>query len=238
MRYHTHWLARFILFVIALALIAACQGPPPTQYVIITSTPDGTLTPTPTMTPAVTVIVVTATVQPGTATTEALTTAEPSVTEEALAGMPTPTFSRIQVAEQPFENGRMFWLEPIDQIWVMIETPDDRRSGVWMVFNDEFEEGDVEIDPKIVPPSDDLLQPERGFGKLWRENPEVREALGWARQAEIGHVSNYQYQPSGEIVNGEYVPGPGYHILTSGFSNRTYRFNEVNGTWQTLRREE
>jgi hypothetical protein len=117
----------------------------------------------------------------------------------------------------------------------MIESESDKDSGIWMIFNDEFEEGDVEYDPKLVPP-EGLLQPERGFGKLWRENPEVREGLGWAKQAEIGFVSQYQYFPAGEIVDGEYVQDPGYHLLTSGMStNRTYRFNEVNGTWQTLR---
>jgi hypothetical protein len=234
-------LARFAPFVLALALIAACQGPPPTQYFIITSTPDGTSTPAPTTTPIV--IIVTTTPPPGatiaaTNNIESPVTAEVNVTEETVAGAPTPTFSRIQVAEQPFEGGRMFWLEPIDQIWVMIENEDDRRSGVWMVFDDEFEEGDVEIDPALTPPSEELLQPERGFGKLWRENPDLQEALGWARQPEIGHVSNYQYQPSGEIVDGNFIPGSGYHILTSGFNNRTYRFNEINGTWQTLERNQ
>jgi hypothetical protein len=237
MRLHIRWLAPF---VIALALLVACQGPPPTQYVIITSTPDGTLIPT--NTPPVTVIIVTATPPSVGATAtgeEAVTSAtdEVSATEEVVAEMPTTTYSQIQVAEQPFEHGRMFWLEPINEIWVMVENEDDRRSGVWMNFKDTFKEGDIEFDPKIVPP-EGLLQPVRGFGKLWRENPEVREALGWARQTEIGHVSNYQYQPGGEIVNGEYVKGPGYHLLTSGYNNRTYRFNEINGTWQTLQRTE
>lgn len=241
MRYHRQarlqFSLRWIPYMIALALIAACQGPPPTEYVIITSTP--------TFSPAVTVIVVTATPSTDlpTSTPEVSPTpqTEAQSTEESIAavdGMPTPTFSRIQVAEQPFENGRMFWLEPIDQIWVMVESETDKRSGVWMVFPDDFEEGDPELDPTYVPPSEELMQPVRGFGKLWRDNDEVRAALGWARQPEIGHVSSYQYLPAGEMMDGAFVAAPGQHLLTSGFGDRTYRFNEINGTWQTLRRDE
>ncbi|MBC8171740.1 MAG: hypothetical protein H7X77_08705 [Anaerolineae bacterium] len=227
-------LTRLSPCLLLLTLIAACGGPPPTEYVIITSTLDGTLTPTNTPEPAVTVIVVTATTDPAQATSipTLLTSPEPT---EPVTELATPTFSQIQVAEQTFENGRMFWLEPIDQIWVMIEGETDKRSGVWMVFEDNFEEGDIEIDPKLVPP-EGLLQPERGFGQLWRENPEVKTGLGWAKQGEIGHVSNYQYHPTGEVVDGEFLSEFGYHILTSGYGNKTFRFNEINGTWQQFER--
>ncbi|MBC8100067.1 MAG: hypothetical protein H7Y11_11540, partial [Armatimonadetes bacterium] len=112
---------------------------------------------------------------------------------------------------------------------------EDNRSGVWMVFPDDFEEGDLEYDATIVAPTA-LFQPERGFGKLWRDNPDVREALGWAEQAEIGYVSVYEYQPGGELYDDGYEAGPGYHLVGSGLNpNRTYRFNEINGTWQALR---
>lgn len=225
-------LTRLTPFLLVLTLIAACGGPPPTEYVIITSTPNGTLTPTNTDIPAVTVVIVTATPDPAQVTLTPTLQLSPTGTE-VVEQVATPTFSQIQVAEQPFENGRMFWLEPIDQIWVMIQNENDNRSGIWMVFPDNFEEGDVEIDPKIVAP-EGLLQPERGFGKLWRDNPDVREALGWAKQGEIGHVSNYQYHPSGKVVNGEFASEFGYHILTSGYGNKTFRFNEINATWQQL----
>ncbi|HEX2623100.1 MAG TPA: hypothetical protein VHL11_23230 [Phototrophicaceae bacterium] len=238
-------LTRLSPFLLMLALVAACGGPPPTEYVIITSTPNGLESPTPTVTPIVTVIIITATTDPAlptqTQTIEQPTDQPEATSTETLLNpddlIPTTTFSQIQVAEQTFEHGRMFWLEPIDQIWVMVENPNDKRSGVWMVYDDEFEEGDIEVDPKLVPP-DGLFQPERGFGKLWRENPEVKDGLGWAKEGEIGHVSNYQYQPAGEVVDGKFVPAPGYHVLTSGFGNKTFRFNEINGTWQQLRDSE
>jgi hypothetical protein len=235
------------LLILIMAVITACYGPPPTAYVIITDTPNGSET---AVSPAVTVIVVTATNDPsaGVAVQPTLSTQDidsntagtaviqPDSTVEPSAFFPTPTFNRIQVAEQTFENGRMFWLEPIDQIWVMVQGTDDKRSGVWMVFDNAFDEGDQEFDPAITPP-EGFLQPVRGFGQLWRENDEVRGALGWATQNEIGHVSDYQYQPAGTVTDGQFEAEPGYHILSSGYGNKIFRFNEVNGTWQTLREE-
>lgn len=215
-----------VIALITLSL-AACYGPPPTEYVIITSTS----TPTPIM------IVVTATPPAGSITipppTDVVTqTATPEdTTLSTPSAFPTRTVSQVYVAEQRFENGRMFWLEPIDQIWVLIET--DRRNGTWTVYPDTFEEGEAEFDPAIQPP-EGFFQPERGFGKLWRENPEIRAALGWAIEAEEGLITLYEYQPEGEVINGAYQRAPGYHFVTSK-TGRVYRFNEINGTWQMIR---
>ncbi len=140
---------------------------------------------------------------------------------------PTATTAEINVAEQVFEGGRMLWIQPTDQIWVLVVTSEG--EGTWTVYDDTFEEGDVERDPTITPPQG-LYQPERGFGKLWRETPEVREALGWAVTPEFGYVSPYAYHPGGEVVDGEYVPGPGYHVLYSLYGEQ-FRFNESDGTW-------
>lgn len=239
---------RSIIVFMALALfavvVAACQGPPPTMYVlVVTATPEATIEPerSASEVPADTAETdntetsPTATVAPATATStpEPTTTATeiaPETTEEIdpSAMKPTATFTQIQVAEQLFQNGRMFWLEPTNQIWVLAETDDG--IGVWTVFEDLFEEGDLEFDPDLVPP-EGLLQPIRGFGRVWRENQDVRDALGWATEPEIGHVSNYEFQPEGEIVDGEFQPAPGYHFLLSFYGERI-RFNEINGTWQ------
>lgn len=233
-----------LLLMMLILLTAACQGPPPTQYVIVT--------PTPTVTPVI--IVVTATPDPASlvtptfeqtipspttavATVEVIPTdipATPEVTTEPQTidnGRPTVTVAQIQVAEQRFQGGRMYWLQPIDQIWVMVES--QQGQGIWTVYDDAFEEGEIEFDPAIVAP-EGLLQPERGFGKLWRENEEIREALGWGLQPEVGFVSNYRYEPGGDFTNGQFVPGYGSHVLNSSEGD-VFRFNEINGTWQLLR---
>ncbi|MFO7321055.1 MAG: hypothetical protein DIU68_004955 [Chloroflexota bacterium] len=160
------------------------------------------------------------------APTVATSTPTPTATPDP---RPTATTGQIQVVEEVFERGRMFYIEPLDQIWVMVVTGEGR--GTWSIYPDTFEEGDAEFDPSIVPP-DGLMQPERGFGKLWRENPEVREALGWAVTPEFGYVSEYRYQPGGHFdENGEFVPGPGYHVLFSLYGE-AFRFNEEDNTWQ------
>ena len=85
--------------------------------------------------------------------------------------------------------------------------------------------------PSLTPPAG-LLQPDRGFGKLWREVPEVRDMLGWAVTPEFGYTSAYEYHAGGSVdANGEFTPGPGYHILYSLYGER-FRFNEADGTWQ------
>ncbi len=217
-----------VLLMAIVIVVTGCQGPPPTAYIIVTSTVE---TPEPTETPIV--VIVTATSDPSAVTPVNPANSTPTDTPEAtaaVAGIPTPTIAQIQAAEQRFQRGRMFWLQPNEQIWVMVETEDG--GGVWTIHEDLFEEGDVEFDPDIVAP-DDLFQPERGFGRLWRDNDEVREAIGWALEPERGFVSNYEYQPEGEVVEGVYVREPGYHLLTS-FEGETFRFNEINGTWQLL----
>ena len=123
----------------------------------------------------------------------------------------------------------MFWLQPTNQIWVLKITSEGH--GTWEIYEDTFVDGEPETDPSLVPP-EGRYQPERGFGKLWRESGNLREELGWGVTPEFGYVSNYEYHAGGTIdANGQYVPGPGYHILFS-LGGELFRFNEADGTWQ------
>jgi hypothetical protein len=137
---------------------------------------------------------------------------------------PTATVGQIQVAEQVFEHGRMLWIQPRSQIWVMEDT--GQGSGKWLIFDDTFADGEPESDPSMVPPRG-MYQPERGFGKLWRTNQAVHDALGWGVTPEFGYVSNYEYHPGGTVD----ALAPGYHILFSLYQER-FRFDEVDGTWK------
>ncbi len=227
----------FLMILGAALSLAACQGPPPTVYVlVVTATPEATIEPareatgTPqTQEDSTNASAATLTHTPSPTATETPVPTTPTPTE-AVAAMPTETVAQIQVAEQRFQNGRMFWLQPTQQIWVLIETEDG--SGIWTVHEDRFVEGDAEFDPDVIPP-EDLFQPERGFGRLWRDNADLRDALGWGLEPEVGFVSQYQYTPGGEIIDEAFVPGPGTHVLTS-FYGDTLRFNEINGTWQVI----
>ncbi|MFN2188009.1 MAG: hypothetical protein ACK2T3_04545 [Candidatus Promineifilaceae bacterium] len=85
-------------------------------------------------------------------------------------------------AVQNFQNGMMIWVEDEDQIYVLYE---DSMSPDWNRYSDSWQEGVPESDPSLVPP-EGLQQPIRGFGLLWREEPGIRQRLGWALGAEMG----------------------------------------------------
>lgn len=92
-----------------------------------------------------------------------------------------PLVSR--AAEQHFEAGTMIWIEAEDAIYVLYEG--ETIVTPWNRFEDLWHEGLPDRDPDLVPPTG-LQQPIRGFGLIWREQPGVREQLGWAIDGEQG----------------------------------------------------
>jgi hypothetical protein len=125
------------------------------------------------------------------------------------------SYDRFFVAHQEFEHGHMFWLQPTGQIWVLTETASGR--GNWTIYPDTFREGEAEEDSSLAPPGG-LYQPRRGFGKVWRDDPNLRSVLGWALAPEQGFTMEYEYHPLGE-----------YHVLYP-LNNQALRVNE-DGTW-------
>lgn len=232
----------FIGLLLGLTALAGCQGAPPeVVYIVVSPTPETTQNVTeevaateaitPSVAPASATLTTTATVAATLAATT--TTGTPAATTAGPTALPpsfpTPVIFEVQVAEQLFEHGRMFWIEPIQQIWVLHITGEGH--GTWSVYEDTFVEGEPETDPSLVPP-EGRYQPERGFGKLWRESGNLREELGWGVTPEFGYVSRYEYHAGGSIdASGNYVAGPGYHIVFS-LGGELFRFNEADGTWQ------
>lgn len=233
----------------ALAVLAAaCQGNQPITYVmevtrevtrVVTADPNainatsagplpvGTLLETPTPSAGTTQVAVSASTTPEqTATTAATATLSVTATPDVF---PTAVVGQIYVAEQSFQNGSMYWLQPIKQIWVT--TTDKDGKQIWLAFEDTWVDGQPEVNPTLTPPAD-LLQPVRGFGKLWRENKDVQALVGWASDAEFGYVTRYEYRAGG-VVNAanEYVPGKGRHVITL-LDGQTMMFNEEDNTWK------
>jgi hypothetical protein len=103
-------------------------------------------------------------------------------------------------AEQHFEHGTTIWFrEPwvsgVDEggwIFVLYEDRGQWFSYKWYVYEDEWIEGEADRDPSLTPPPG-LYQPVRGFGFLWRQNPQVRERLGWAVDQEVGFSTILQH---------------------------------------------
>lgn len=211
-----------MLITLLLLLIAACQSGPPTMVVlVVTATPETTVSLTNTPEP----------VQVSSQITVTPTLTETPAPTATTDPRPPVTTGQIQVAEQVFERGRLFWIEPRKQIWVIFDN--GQGSGKWSVYEDTFADGEPESDPSIVPPPEQY-QPTRGFGKLWRNNPDIKNNLGFGITPEFGYVSNYEYHPGGALdAQGVWQPGPGFHILFSLY-NEKFQFNETDGSWQKL----
>ncbi len=242
----TFGLLAIILLGMGLFGLVSCGGglPPVSLVVVISPTPDPnviiiTVTPKPpesasptlppaTEPPTVAAIEPTSTPVPPTATValpvgptltpESGTPAQPTPVPPTptLSAFPTETRAQLYIAQQNFQNGYMFWISTRRVIWVLINSPGNPNAGEWRIYPDTFKDGEPEFDASLNPPNGALFQPRRGFGKLWRETPGLREALGWATTPEFALNTNYVYQPGGSLdSNGQYVPGPGKHFVTT-----------------------
>jgi hypothetical protein len=138
-------------------------------------------------------------------------------------GCPQGSPRQIALAFQPFEHGLMLWRGSDRSIFILSQQGDQ-----WWRLDDTFRDGqDSESDPGLIPP-EGLLQPVRGFGKVWRQNGFVREALGWATSPETEYVATWQdfedgwmlTAPGGQTLyvmtpTGEPPYSTGLHLITS-----------------------
>ncbi len=230
---------RFCLFigaVLLIVLVAACQTVPPITYIMevtrevtVVVTPNGMGTlPAIAGTPNATGTFLAQNTPTATAS-EPTQTPTPTLSP-TVDVFPTPVVGQIFVAEQTFEAGHLFWLQPVGQIWVA--TTDENGNNIWSVYADTFQEGQPENNPTLTPPAG-LYQPERGFGKLWRETAEVQALLGWAVEPEFGYITRYEYRAGGSVdANNRYVSGPGRHVVTLLTGEIIVFIEGENRTWE------
>lgn len=113
-------------------------------------------------------------------------------------GCPRREAQEIPVAFQEFERGFMLWKGvPEFQVYVLL-LGDGTRPMRWSAYVDTFQEGQPAFDPLLTPPPE-REQPIRGFGKVWREQPGVREAIGWALSRERGGQGVFQVFEGGRV---------------------------------------
>ena len=129
-------------------------------------------------------------------------------------------------AEEPFEHGWMLWLEngPGSSRLIVVFY----ENGSYEKYPDTFVEGEPESDPSFVPPPG-LYQPIRGFGKLWRTHPEVRERLGWATAPEQGFYTQWQTQRPVTLGSGLF-----YARRISGKIVEARAWDVPGGTWREV----
>lgn len=95
----------------------------------------------------------------------------------------------------------MIWVEATDTIYVLYN---DGRQAVQ--FEDMFDGSVDPISDSSIAAPVGLRQPTYGFGKVWREQPGVRDKLGWALESELNTVG-YIQEYSGNNDSGSYVSG-------------------------------
>ncbi|HAJ37277.1 MAG TPA: hypothetical protein DCL15_16530 [Chloroflexi bacterium] len=93
--------------------------------------------------------------------------------QQALGWATTAEAITSPAAIQRFDNGVMIWVQETGRIYAFLS------DGRWLSYADAFREGDPESDPAFSPPPG-REQPMRGFGKVWREHADLRDAIGWA----------------------------------------------------------
>lgn len=125
-----------------------------------------------------------------------------------LAACPVDEAVTSAAAEQHFEHGRMIWLGTpqhplftnLPTILVIYDTSEYPQQP-WQSYFDHWTPDLPVDDPTIIPP-EGLYQPVRGFGQVWRFNPEVRERLGWAITPELSYTATLQsvpYEPENSV---------------------------------------
>jgi hypothetical protein len=121
-------------------------------------------------------------------------------------------------ASQMYQNGQMLWMAgPPTAIYALFST------GLFTRYDDTY---NAAIDPasggETPPPG--LIEPVRGFGKVWRTFAEVH-ALGWATSDEAGGQSTAQIFERGQMV---YLPQRGmiFVLITNN--------GGLNGGWRAV----
>jgi hypothetical protein len=137
-------------------------------------------------------------------------------------GCPTERDRPINIALQEFERGRM--------VSVVLPGPAETlQKTIYVLYNDGSAERypDTYVDGSPEPtaiegPPVGFVAPVRGFGKLWNENPGVRQRLGWGASGEQTY-SNSLYAPFERGV--AFLPNSGRNDLYVLFGSSTFNVN-------------
>lgn len=204
-----------VLCVIALAGCGAAEALPTVAPTVqpVASTPIPAPTPPPTLPPTPR-----PSATPAPSPTPCQFSLQPALTDAwsaAEVGCPiTPGAAAIHTAYAPFEGGQMLWRGDTGNIYVLF------NDGRWTSYPNTWREGDPEYTcgEANSPPT-----PVRGFGRVWCEQPGLREALGAITAAEIGDDAS----AAQDFVNGA--------ILAAPFGG-LFVFTGEDGTWRLVER--
>jgi hypothetical protein len=118
----------------------------------------------------------------------------------------------LHLGEQSFQGGAMLARADSNEIVVLV-----RATGRWSSYANGWRPGEVLGPVGARPPG--TLEPLRGFGKVWREQPSVKLQLGWAVYQERSAEASGQRFERGTLLRSE------HGVLYALFDD---------GTWRTL----
>ncbi|MBI5928958.1 MAG: LysM peptidoglycan-binding domain-containing protein [Chloroflexi bacterium] len=130
---------------------------------------------------------------------------------------------------QDFEGGRVYRYaapagasDPRATIWVIYNT------GYWETVPDIWDASQPFSDATIIPPTG-RYQPTGPIGKVWRENPQIRQQLGWAYAPEQAFPGRLQAMPAS-------APPPHYFYIDhgKGIVLRLYSVDMAPNTWEVV----
>jgi hypothetical protein len=134
------------------------------------------------------------------------------------AGAP-PAPMQLAGAFQPFERGVMIYMQGAPGTIYALSS-----DGRFRRFDDSFIDGvDPDSGGETAPPG--LVEPIRGFGKVWRTHPDMRGALGWGTVSEAGDTALVQSFDRGRAI---YLPLRGETVLLADDAGG------LTGTWRAF----
>jgi hypothetical protein len=111
-----------------------------------------------------------------------------------------PNVTTSTSATQVFERGSMMWLQGVPNLIYALF-----NSGRFQRFDDTYNPNADPFTGGETPPPG-MREPVRGFGKVWRQYPNVRADLGWALSEEMGNTATLQRFDRGQML---YLPQRG-----------------------------
>lgn len=183
--------------------------------------------------------------------TPAETPQPPQATAADAVQYPQPVQTHMAVADEYFERGYVVWLPDWNQIWVFVQPvvapgkidlgrglmgPDSTPApltygGPWYRFADTFDPAvDMDTDPNLRPPPG-KQQPKGGIGKIWRENPELQAALGWALDWERPYKTFINSYAIGVLGKGEGFVQTGRIYTIYASDGALFYVHEEAGIW-------
>lgn len=133
-------------------------------------------------------------------------------------GCPTKSFAAVPAAAQNFQSGAMFWMDLGNdgkKIVVLFNGGTLAPYAIYSLRDDTWQEGEpVNGGRPPPPPPPGFYEPQRGFGKIWREGRGLAMFIGYATEPERADLADVQLFEGGGLAlrlhnaNTIYIFGP------------------------------